>query len=344
MQPLKFLIIAALFSVSSNLLAGDGNPKELGKVTWLRNFEEGIAKSTTEKKPIFLLFQEVPGCSTCQNYGKNVLSHPLIVEAIESLFVPVAIFNNKRGADAKVLDYYKEPSWNNPVVRIVDAKKENLVNRVNGNYTQLGIVQAMREALQVSNLSVPNYLTLLEEELLAEQTGTNAVVFSMYCFWTGEKEIGKLDGVVETQAGFMNGREVVSVKYDPSVIAYNDLLRSSNQASCASTVYTADETQSEATKSILGKGKVADLGKFKQDKEPKYYLGKTVYRFVPMTQIQATKVNSLIGQRQLPDTLLSPRQLALLKEIQATPNGKWKSAINKDFVTAWEAVVSLSKA
>jgi len=162
----------------------------------------------------------------------------------------------------------------------------------------------------------------------------------MYCFWTGEKEIGKLDGVVETQAGFMNGREVVSVKYDPSVIAYKDLLNSSSKASCASTVYTEDDSQVAETKSILGNGKVADLGKFKQDREPKYYLGKTVYRFVPMTQMQATKVNSLIGQRQLPDALLSPRQVALLKKIQANPKGKWKNAINKDFVKAWEAVGS----
>ncbi len=344
MQQLKLIIIALLFINMPNLIAGDGNPKELGKVNWLRNFEKGIAKSATENKPVFLLFQEVPGCSTCRNYGQNVLSHPLIVEAIESLFVPVAIFNNKRGADAKVLDFYREPSWNNPVVRIVDAKKENLVKRVNGNYTQLGIVQAMREALQVADKTVPSYLSLLEEELLADQTGTNSAVFSMYCFWTGEKEIGKLDGVVETQAGFMNGREVVSVKYDPSVIAYNHLLKSSNRASCASTVYTEDKAQVEATKNILGKGKVGDLGKFKQDKEPKYYLGKTIYRFVPMTQMQATKVNSLIGQRQLPDALLSPRQLALLKEIQAKPNGKWKNAINKDFKAAWEAITSLRKA
>ena len=149
---------------------------------------------------------------------------------------------------------------------------------------------------------------------------------------------------METQAGFMNGREVVTIKYDPSVIEYNDLLKSSSQASSASSVYTDDRTQVEATKNILGKGKVGDLGKFIQDHEPKYYLGKTVYRFIPMTQMQATKVNSLIGQRQLPDDLLSPRQLTLLKEIQANPTAKWENAINKDFVSAWEAVASLRKA
>jgi len=336
------LIFALFFAV--NLNAGNGNPVELGKVTWQRNLEDGLAESTTTKKPVFLLFQEVPGCSTCRNYGQNVLSHPLIVEAIETLFVPVAIHNNKRGADAKVLKYFGEPSWNNPVVRIVNHKKQDIIDRVNGNYSRLGIVQAMRLALQTENLEVPIYLSLLEEELLAEATGTETATFSMFCFWTGEKEIGKLDGVVETQAGFMNGREVVTVKFDPDRIAYKNLLKSANQASCASHVFTDDATQAKASESVMGKGAASDTGKFRQDREPKYYLGKTVYRFVPMTQLQAVKVNSLIGQRQLPDALLSPRQLALLKTIQANPNGQWKNRINEDFVAGWTEIVNQKKA
>ena len=340
--PLVGLLLTFVFTIQLN--AGNSNPEELGKVSWERNFEDGLAKAAISKKPVFLLFQEVPGCSTCRNYGQNVLSHPLIVEAIESLFVPVAVFNNKGGQDAKVLKYFGEPAWNNPVVRIVNHKKQDLIQRVNGNYTRLGIVQVMRLALQVEDMEVPTYLSLLEDELLAEQTGTESAVFSMYCFWTGEKEIGKLDGVVETQAGFMNGREVVKVKFDPEKIAYKHLLKSANQASCASHVYTDDQTQAKESERVIGKGGSSDTGKFRQDREPKYYLGKTVYRFVPMTQLQAVKVNSLIGQRQLPDALLSPRQLTLLKNIQANPNGQWKDQINEDFVTAWEEVVAQKKA
>lgn len=258
--------------------------------------------------------------------------------------MPVAVFNNKGGDDAKVLKYFGEPSWNNPVVRIVNNKKQDLIQRVNGNYSRLGIVQAMRLALEVEELEVPAYLALLEDELLAEQTGTESAVFSMYCFWTGEKEIGQLDGVLETQAGFMNGKEVVKVKFDPEKIAYKNLLQSANKASCASHVYTDDQTQAKESETVIGQGATSDTGKFRQDREPKYYLGKTVYRFIPMTQLQAVKVNSLIGQRQLPDALLSPRQLALLKTIQANPNGQWKDQINEDFVTAWEVVAAQKKA
>jgi len=52
-----------------------------------------------------------------------------------------------------------------------------------------------------------------------------------------------------------------------------------------------------------------------------------------MTDLQAVKVNSLIGQNQLPDGLLSPIQLSLLKT-------KWSSAINQDFLVAWDNALS----
>ena len=77
----------------------NSNHEELGKVKWERDFEKGLAKSKVEKKPVFLLFQEVPGCSTCRNYGNNVLSHPQIVEAIETLFVPCLLYTSPSPRD-----------------------------------------------------------------------------------------------------------------------------------------------------------------------------------------------------------------------------------------------------
>ena len=75
--------------------------EELGKVHWYRNYDKAVEESKKTNKDILILFQEVPGCATCRNYGQNVLSHPLMVEAIETSFVPLAIFNNKGGQDAE---------------------------------------------------------------------------------------------------------------------------------------------------------------------------------------------------------------------------------------------------
>lgn len=316
-------------------------PVELGKVKWERKLEQGIRLAQKKGKPVFLLFQEVPGCATCRNYGHQVLSHPLIVEAIEDLFVPVAIYNNKGGEDAKVLAYFKEPAWNNPVVRIIDADRKDIVPRINGDYTPLGIVQAMIIALKRASTEVPTYLSLLEQELFARQQGMETATFGMYCFWTGEKNLGALEGVIETQPGFMKGREVVQVQYDPSLISYASLVGTAQKAQCASQVYVEDGQQEEIAARLLGKAKVQPLSNFRMDNDPKYYLSKTLYQYLPMTAIQATKANSMIGQGKKPDEVLSPRQRGLLQEIQQQIDKKWPTTIGVDLMTAWKKVEKL---
>ena len=66
----------------------DGAPVEVGEVRWGRDFEAARRSSVGSGKPILTLFQEVPGCAGCQRFGREVLSHPLLVEAIETEFVP----------------------------------------------------------------------------------------------------------------------------------------------------------------------------------------------------------------------------------------------------------------
>jgi len=81
----------------ASCIFAEKNPEELGKVQWNRTLEEAQKMAIRDKKPIFILFQEIPGCGTCKNYGTEVLSHPLIAEAIETFFIPLAIHNNKNG-------------------------------------------------------------------------------------------------------------------------------------------------------------------------------------------------------------------------------------------------------
>lgn len=314
-------------------------PEELGKVKWLRNYDQAIAQSDKSGKPILILFQEVPGCSTCRNYGNNALSHPLIVEAIESLFVPLAIYNNKKGEDAKVLQAFGEPSWNNPVVRVINADKHELTTRLGGDYSALGLVNAMINSLTVNGSKVPQYLALLQEELQAKKAGVETATFGMYCFWTGEKELGSLDGVVSTQPGFMGGREVVTVEFNPEIVAFEDILTTAQNSHCADYVYAENEAQKTKAKKLVNDNKVVATSKFRLDKEPKYFLSKTHYQYVPMTDLQATKANALIGKRQLPDAVLSPRQVELASFIAKNKRMDWTSAINVPFEKAWETAM-----
>lgn len=291
-------------------------PEELGQVHWLRDLDAGQAEAQKTGKPILILFQEVPGCSNCTRYGHSTLSHPLIVEAIETYFVPVCIFNNKGGKDAEALKKFGEPAWNNPVVRIVRADYQDIVLRMPNFNSSHSLVNGMRRALDLTGVRVPVYLELLEEELAAREAGLQTATFSMYCFWTGEGVFGTIPGVIETEPGFQNGKEVVKVQFDPAVTNRADLEK---------------QTQPKNIQAC------AKNDGFRSDREPKYYLAQTLYRFVPMTTLQAARANSLIGQQQSPDELLSPRQLALHQKIQESPTQNRKSAIgHPNLATAWK--------
>jgi hypothetical protein len=137
-----------------------------------------------------------------------VLKNPPLVEAIEDLFVPLAIYNNKRGHDEEVLAIYNEPARNNPVLYVVDTEGKSIINRLSGKYTLYNVVQYIKKALIAWKEPIPPYLSLLEEELEAMRFGTKETYLSMFCFWSGEKHIGQIPGVVETEAGFMDGKQV----------------------------------------------------------------------------------------------------------------------------------------
>lgn len=46
--------------------------------------------------------------------------------------------------------------------------------------------------------------------------GLETATFSMYCYWTGEATLGKVDGVVASRIGHWGGQEIVQVDFDPN--------------------------------------------------------------------------------------------------------------------------------
>ncbi len=310
---LKLLSILLLGTLMVNGQSIIKQSEELGQVRWYRDYDKALALAKKEQKDVLILFQEVPGCSTCRNYGQNVLSNPLMVEGIENLFIPLAIFNNKGGKDKVILDKYNEPSWNNPVVRIVNYKGENVVKRISSDYSAKTLHARMLEALKSYGAEVPDYFQLLGQELGATRT-TKEKVFKMYCFWSGEKQLGKLDGVLNTESGFMNG-EVVKVTYDASVLDEKEL--ETYAKSNSFTPVDAKKTYRPASNDIH------------------YYLRHTDYKYVPLTAIQQTKINSAIGSGKTGDEYLSPAQRAWFVGIIEGKIKKNKNLLNVSFKDAW---------
>lgn len=339
----RLLIIAILFCItlvsSVTIVKGDESktPIELGKVDWSRNFDTALEKAKQEDKPILILFQEVPGCATCRNYGTEVLSHPLIRDAAEHLFVPVAIYNNIEGADRKVLESFKEPTWNNPVVRIVRHDRKPLAERVSGDFSLAGLASAMVDALKADKKSVPKYLSLLADESNARKRGLEKATFAMHCFWEGEVNLGALDGVYQTQPGWLGGEEVVDVWFDPKAIGFDKLLTAARTTKCASRVYARSEAQKSQAEKQIDAVKRDDTDS-RPDKEPKYYLGKSTYRFIPMTSAQVCRVNAALRDpSKSPDDFLSPSQIELHSAIKKNPNAKWPVVFDAmDIISATE--------
>ena len=67
------------------------NPIEAGDVHWGRDFDAALENSAKTGKPVLVLFQEIPGCSGVRQFGREVLTNPALVRAIETEFFPVLV-------------------------------------------------------------------------------------------------------------------------------------------------------------------------------------------------------------------------------------------------------------
>ena len=300
------LILGTELSIGQYSSFPAGNPVELGKVHWFRNYDEAVALSRKEQKSILILFQEVPGCSNCTRYGNEVLSHPLIAEAIESFFIPLCIYNNKAGHDKKILQQFNEPSWNNPVLRIINQDGKDIIPRQADFRSKSKALESITQGLLLSGKEIPGYLRLLTEEFTAEDNSrTDEIYLSMYCFWSGEKNIGTIDGVISTEAGYMHGKEVVKVRFDKSKTSIDKIATNASKSSNADAVFGGVHHQTRVP--------VKPVGPYRKDKEDKYYLRSSPYAVIPMTAMQKTKVNAAIAKSDNPEIFLSPAQLQILK-------------------------------
>lgn len=290
----------------------EGQAKELGGVHWERGFDRASVSARASGKPLLVLFDEVPGCHTCVSFGTDVLTDALLVEAAETLFVPVAVFNNVPGADAETLASFGEPAWNNPVVRVVDAAtRKDIGARVGDDYSVGAVASSMAAGLKAAGRTVPGYLRLLAE---GTPERTEKAVFAMYCFWEGEAKLGGLDGVVATSAGFLDGKECVEVEFDPGRLRFKDLLIAAERMDCLHGVYTTtDAQQTEARLRVGSLARRASTAMKVSASDTKFKLSNSEFGAVPMTGTQACRVNAALGAGGDGKRFLSARQLEKLR-------------------------------
>jgi len=298
-------ILSVLIAGATAACAGGEHAVETGKVAWGRDLDTALKSSASSGKPIFALFQEVPGCAGCKQFGKEVLSTPLLVDAIEAEFVPLLIHNNQQGKDAELLKRFKEPAWNYQVVRFLDSDAKDLIPRKDKVWTTGPLADRMIASLNRADREVPAYLSLLRDEHAAE---FKRVAFAMPCFWTGEARLGAIDGVVSTEAGWIGRKEVTLLTYLPSRIPLADLVRKAEAIQCAHAVFLP-----------AGEGRHMDFGKLTplvlsnyrkaKDSDQKKQIQGTSVAKLGLTGAQATKVNAWIRtDPRKAMSFLSPQQ------------------------------------
>jgi hypothetical protein len=242
-------------------------PRELGTVAWLRDLQVALQRSKATGRPVLILFDEVPGCSTVLGFGETVLSDAAIVATIEQRFVPLAIYNNVDGADREVLRVFGEPAWNNPVVRVIDSERRPLAPRFDGPYTKAAFTA---------------YLDAVDAAAPTE----HRLVVSGPCFWECEARIGAIDGVSRTRVGFLEGAEVVEAHYDATRISSQALLDAVRALGCAERVFPARAAIQPSPK------------------DTKYYLARSKFAEVPMSETTACRVNAALRRGEDPTPLL----------------------------------------
>ena len=149
--------------------------------------------------------------------------------------------NSSTGQDAALLKRFKEPAWNFQVLRFLDSNAKDIIPRRDQVWTLDAVSKRLVEALEKAKRPVPKYLqSLVGTSNLKEQ---QVAAFAMHCFWTGEYQLGNIDGVVETEAGWLDGREVTLVHYNKSEISIEQLAKRAAEVRCAQKVYTPEGKQ-----------------------------------------------------------------------------------------------------
>jgi len=226
--------------------------------------------------------------------------------------VPVVIHNNRPGKDAEILRQFGEPAWNYQMIRFLNDSREDIIPRRDRVWTLEGVAARMVKALEAAGKEVPGYLKALSGHAAVAEPGTAA--FAMFCFWMGEMKLGGLDGVLTTEAGWLEGREVTLVTFDRKRLPFGELLEAAVSHDCARKVFVSNEVDAQLAKfSRLEVGTLTNEYKAARASDQKRQLSGTPYARLQLSPVQATKVNAFarVDQRQALGWL-SPSQLKQL--------------------------------
>lgn len=295
--------------------------EELGGVRWKRDLGAALGEAEHAARPVLLLVQQVPGSDAARAFGRDALAHPLLVEAIETWFVPLALVPGATPEGDEALQRYGEAqvprAESRPRVRFLDAAGSDLLPRRPATESAHELAVQLLDALGALGVEEPPYLRLVAEEsapsALATATLAAADAASL------EARVGVLDGVLRTRAGQSAGRPIVQVDFRPDQLSLRELIERSVADDPDALVYVHDDAQLLAAREVVGARAKREPARVRELElgEGRLRLGRSPLRFLPLTDLQATRVNAALGTGGDPFVWLSPRQRRLARHMLA---------------------------
>ena len=320
-----------------------GQP-EAGAVRWTTDFAQAEAEARASGKLIFLQFTEIPGTPTCQDYGRDVLSHSIIADLVEQAFVPCLI-NAVGGGDeggevmgiVGVVEHGRPPA-----VHFVDTNRREVAPRyqcgdLRGNLRDEAdaVYHAAANALAAVEQPLPLFARLMGPVGAAAVVGLGMesewLVFTVDSFWSAEALLGALPALLSTEAGWCGGafqnpprlEQAVRVEFDSSLAGAGEI----TTAAMALGFSPTDERTAQSFRSAKASDQKNCLrtrlasgdrhSNHRQDSEEGPGASRHVYdrvlglHRVALTPTQAMRANAACfrGAFQEEYPVLSPRQL-----------------------------------
>jgi hypothetical protein len=294
---LAILIAAGSIGIAQ---AAAGRSQDLGRIRWLGDLPAALAEARKSGRPVMVLDRGSPQIPATRQFGFGPLSHPIVADAAGE-FIPVAPPSDGRPE---------------PRLRFLDAQGRDLLpaNRPPA-LTTAGVLSAMAESLRAVGRPVPPYLELAATEYAAPRRQT--ATFAVTCYWKGEAGMGHLDGVLGTRTGMLNGDEVVEVDFNPAALDYRTLAKKATGMACFRKAYVQGDYQRAIASTMTGHVMPRTAEPLDASNQQQFQLSlEPAYHLLPLTALQATKLNAALAAGEPPERFLSPSQSRLHEKLK----------------------------
>ena len=288
--------------------AAAARSQDLGRIHWSGNLAAALAEAGKTGRPVMVLDRGSPQSPTGRQFGVGPLHHPIVADAAGE-FITVALPSNGRPE---------------PRLRFLDAQGRDLLPADSSPpLTTAGVLSAMADSLRASRRPVPPYLELAAAEYAAPRRQT--ATFAVTCYWKGETALGHLDGVLGTRTGMLGGDEVVEVDFDPASVDYRVLATKATGMACFRKAYVHSDEQRTVAAGMTPNVAARTDAPLDASCQQQFHLSlEPAYQLLPLTALQATKLNAALMAGEPPERFLSPSQLRLHEKLNRVVESKDK--------------------